>query len=170
MSIHAPRLPLRGGVRIRVAGTLRPVDVDRELRTLATSARPRAVMALAAGAAVTAIGAGYVVALAALFGREGLPFAFLAAAALGAIPLIIGLTVAVRAGARLAALGRVAAAPERVNAVEMAFRYGKPAVRLGLDDGRSVVVGSSDLDRSQLDRAIRARLDGAGREPAGPYR
>jgi hypothetical protein len=67
-------------------------------------------------------------------------------------------------------LTRVVASPHHVVAAELAFRFGQPAVRLRLHDESWVVIASGELDRSKLDRAIRARLDGAGRAPVGPYR
>jgi hypothetical protein len=144
------------------------VDIDRELRTLAAAARPRAVLTLVGGIAVGATFLVYLGVLAwALTKVMSLPlFAF----ALGAVPLAAGIRIAGGAVARLRALSTIAARPERVIAAELAFRFGKPAVRICLDDSRAVVIVSGELDVSRLDRAIRARADAAEREPAGPYR
>lgn len=144
------------------------MDIDRELRILAAAARPRAVLMFAGGLAVGAMFLVYLGVLGwALTKLPSLPiFAF----ALGAVPLAAGIRIAGGAVYRLRALSAIAAQPERVVAAELAFRFGKPATRICLDDSRAVVIVSGDLDVSKLDRAIRARADAAEREPAGPYR
>jgi hypothetical protein len=170
-AVTAPcQAALAPGAWLRVGSSA--VDIDRELRTLAASARPRAVLMLGAGIAVAASFAVYVAFLAwVLRGTDRFPlFTFLYASGFGAIPLVLGLVVVIRGVTRLRVLTRVVASPHHVVAAELAFRFGQPAVRLRLHDESWVVIASGELDRSQLDRAIRSRLDGAGRAPAGPYR
>jgi hypothetical protein len=148
------------------------VDIDHEVRTLAISARPRAVLIVVAGVAIAAVCALHVAFVAWLLGSSGaFPlFTFLYAAGLGVIPLVAGVAVVIRGVTRLRLANRIAVHPRHVVSAELAFRFGAPAVTLRLHDEAWITIASGELDRSKLDRAIRARLDAAGREPTGPYR
>lgn len=121
-------------------------------------ARAGAVLGLAVGLGIAAV-AGIYIALVStvLMTDNGFPVVgFVYIAAVGVLPLVVGLPIALINGIRLRLLQRASAHPERVDAAELAMRWGKPALRIHFTDRKSVVIATGDLDRNMLIEEIRA--------------
>ena len=119
-------------------------------------ARAGAALGLAIGLGVAAL-AGVYIGVVSGVEHGGFPGAGLVyIAAIGVIPLVIGLPIALANAIRMSLLSRATTRPADVRDGELAMRWGKPALRLHFSDRRSVVIATGDLDRNALIDAIRA--------------
>jgi hypothetical protein len=128
---------------------------DTALIQLIRRARSRAVIMIVVGAGIAATAAAYVAFVARLLAGNvpSLPIA-----GLGVIPLVIGLPIAISAGARILALRRLEARPEDVVATELALRFGQPGLRFWFAGNRSVVLITGELDRDVLVASLAGRI------------
>jgi hypothetical protein len=128
-------------------------DTERRLAALLAAARVGCVVRIAIGGGLLAIAMVYEVWVAKLMVFTSQMFGI----ALGLPPAAIGLYVIVRALIRWAVLRRLDRRPERVELIELAMRWGRPALRVVFKDGASETFGSGGVDRALLVDAIRRR-------------
>ena len=121
-------------------------------------ARTGAVVGLTIGLGIAALAGVYIVLATTVMTHDGgFPIiGFMYIAAIGVIPLVVGLPIALVNAIRVRLLTRASAHPDLVDAAELAMRWGKPALRLWFTDKKSVVIATGDLDRNALIASIRA--------------
>jgi hypothetical protein len=121
-------------------------------------ARAGALLGLVVGLGIAASAAIYIALVSTVLMTDGgFPvIGFVYIAAVGVLPLVVGLPIALVNGLRLRLLQRAATHPEQVDAAELAMRWGKPALRICFTDRKSVAIATGDLDRNMLIEEIRA--------------
>lgn len=125
------------------------------LQAATRRAKAGAMLWLVIGCAIAAVAAFYVAVIAAVFSESFPLISFVFVCAIGVIPLLVGLPIALGSLIRLRLLGRVSLRPEMVTGGELAMRWGRPALRLHFSDGRSVVLATGDADRNAMIGAIK---------------
>ncbi len=125
---------------------------DRRLAVHLAAARVGCVVRIAVGAGGLALALLYERAIA-----RALVVPPFIAVLLGVVPAALGLYVGVRAALRWRVLGRVVHRPETVELVELAMRWGRPALRVAFADGATETVSTGQSPRDRLIAAVRRR-------------
>jgi hypothetical protein len=133
------------------------VSDSSALRGPIARARAIAIVGLASGLGVAALAGVYIGFVSGVLeDARGYPMTgFIYLAAIGVVPLVVGLPIALLSVLRLRLLARADAHPEEVEAAELAMRFGRPALKLWFRDRKSVVVATGDADRNQLIGSIK---------------
>ena len=125
---------------------------DRQLGVLLGGARVGCVISAVLGAVIFALAIAYEGVVAHVFGAPNL-FVI----ALGVVPAGLGLYVMVRALLRARTLGRAARRPETVELIELAMRWGRPALGITFLDGATETFSTGRADRNRLIEAAKRR-------------
>ena len=125
---------------------------DRDLAILLAGARLGCAVGIVLGAVFLVGAVGYEALVAHL---RGMPNLFVIAT--GVVPGGWGLYTMVRALLRARTLGRAARAVEAPAMVELAMRFGRPALRVTFADGASETFATGRLDRNALIDALHRR-------------
>lgn len=125
---------------------------DSTLTALLVGARMACFIHAGIGAAIAGSAILYEAAIARLFGVPNL-----IVIAVGALPLGIGIYLMMRGLLRWRVLSRIARAPETATLVELAMRWGRPALRVTFANGATTTFATGRIDRNQLIDVIRAR-------------
>jgi len=128
-------------------------NAERRLTALLAAARVGCALRIVIGGSLLAVALIYEVWIARLMLFTSQLFGI----ALGLPPAAVGLYVIVRALIRVATLRRLDRRPETVELVELAMRWGRPALRVVFPDGATETFGSGGTDRNELVEAIRRR-------------
>ncbi|MCE9579956.1 MAG: hypothetical protein K8W52_42960 [Deltaproteobacteria bacterium] len=125
---------------------------DRRLAVHLVAARIGCLARVAVGCAGLALALVYELAIA-----RALVMPPFMAVLLGVVPAAVGLYVVVRAAMRWRVFDRVARRPESIELIELAMRWGRPALRVAFVDGASETLSTGATPRDRLIAALRRR-------------